>query len=84
MTLHRLLASPLHTRYEWTGDQAALTEAMEAAEAAVCEADTGTDRALALSVRPTMRSTAARLNNDRTPRRGGAPRHGSCHRQAAG
>jgi tetratricopeptide (TPR) repeat protein len=65
MSLHRLLATVLHTRYEWTGDLAALTEATEAAEAAVREAATAPDRALALSVRSTMRSTAARLRNDR-------------------
>jgi tetratricopeptide (TPR) repeat protein len=65
MTLHRLLASLLHTRYEWTGDQAALTEAVEAAENAVRAAATGPDWALALSVRSTMRSTMARLRNDR-------------------
>ncbi|MFF0176017.1 CHAT domain-containing protein [Micromonospora profundi] len=65
MTLHRLLASVLHTRYEWTGDQTFLTQATEAAEAAVREASTGPDRAQALSVRSTVRSTAARLHNDR-------------------
>ncbi|WP_433825958.1 CHAT domain-containing protein [Actinoplanes sp. CA-015351] len=65
MTLHRLLASVLHTRYEWTGEPAALTVAMKAAEAAVREAGTAPDRALALSIRSTTRSTAARLRNDR-------------------
>jgi hypothetical protein len=65
VALHRLLASVLLTRYDWVGDTGALTEATGAAQEAVRAATTDPDRALARSVRSTVRSAAARLRNDR-------------------
>ncbi|WBB88177.1 CHAT domain-containing protein [Micromonospora sp. WMMC264] len=64
VALHRLLASVLLTRYEWTGERDALTEASVSAQNAVREATVDADRVLALSVRSTVRSVMARLRGD--------------------
>jgi len=65
--LHRLLATVLLYRYEWTGSTAALDEALLTSEDAVRHATEGSaaDRARALSARAVVRAAASRARGDR-------------------